>query len=146
MLGVITELGKGSGMEKHGRIWWNELMTRDVPAAVGHYGKLCGWTFETVPMQDAELGEFVYYIAMLGGMPVAGIMDMSVMPEDEARAPYWFTYIAVDDLDAALADTVAGGGRVKRAPYEVPGTGRIAIAIDPSGAEVGYMTPDEMPD
>ncbi|MGV6811991.1 MAG: VOC family protein [Brevirhabdus sp.] len=133
-------------MERHGMIWWSELMTRDVEAAVSYYAKICGWQFEAVPMQDGDGGAFTYHVAMNGGMPVAGISDIGSMHDDSGRAPYWFTYIAVNDLDAALAETVSGGGKVMRPPFEVPGTGWIATVVDPSGAEIGLMTPDVMPD
>jgi predicted enzyme related to lactoylglutathione lyase len=57
----------------------------------------------------------------------------------------WFTYIAVDDVDAAVKATEERGGKVIRPPFEVPGVGRIAILEDPGGAAVGMMTPAAMP-
>jgi predicted enzyme related to lactoylglutathione lyase len=55
--------------------------------------------------------------------------------------PHWFTYIAVDDVDAAVAATRAAGGKVMKDVFEVPDTGRIAIIADPTGAALGIMTP-----
>lgn len=125
----------------HGKVWWSELNTRDVEAAKSYYGKICGWDFETMPMDNGS----DYIVAMQGGKPVAGVFSLNEMPELEGVPPHWFTYLAVDDLDAAVAETEAAGGQVHRPPFEVPGTGRIAILRDPSGAMVGLMTPEEMP-
>ena len=120
----------------HGMVWWSELMTRDVAAACSYYEALAGWSFSAVPM-----GEDTYHIASRNGQPVAGIMDMSKMPGMENVPPHWFTYIAVDDVDAAVAATRAAGGRVMKDVFEVPETGRIAIIADPTGAALGIMTP-----
>jgi predicted enzyme related to lactoylglutathione lyase len=50
-------------------------------------------------------------------------------------------YIAVEDVDAAVAATRAAGGRVIKEVFEIPDTGRIAIIADPTGAALGIMTP-----
>jgi predicted enzyme related to lactoylglutathione lyase len=120
----------------HGMIWWSELMTRDVAAARSFYEALAGWRFSAVPM-----GEDTYHIASRNGVPIAGIMDMGKMLGAENLPPHWFTYIAVDDVDAAVAATRAAGGSVMKDVFEVPGTGRIAIITDPAGAALGIMTP-----
>ncbi|WP_116130964.1 VOC family protein [Tropicimonas sp. IMCC34043] len=120
----------------HGLIWWSELMTRDVQAAKSYYHDVCGWSFDTMPM-----GENTYLVAIAHGNPVAGIMDVTGLDGMDNAQPHWFTYIAVDDIDAALEGTVATGGEVLRAPFDVPDVGRIGIVRDPSGAAVGLMTP-----
>jgi len=120
----------------HGMIWWSELMTRDVAAARRYYEALAGWSFSTMPM-----GEDSYHLASRNGQPIAGMMDMSKAPGMENVPPHWFTYIAVADVDAAVAATRAAGGRVIKEVFEVPDTGRIAIIADPTGASLGIMTP-----
>jgi predicted enzyme related to lactoylglutathione lyase len=123
----------------HGTVFWSELRTRDVDASRASYEAACGWQFETADMPDGP-----YHIAMAHGRPVAGMMDMSGVQEFDGMEPHWFTYIAVDDLDAALAALKASGGKVLRAPFEVPETGTIALVRDAGGAEVGLMTPVPM--
>ncbi|MEM8787802.1 MAG: VOC family protein [Pseudomonadota bacterium] len=124
--------------ENHGRIRWSELMTRDPEAATAYHTKVCGWAFEAMEMEDGQ----TYHIASTpDGMPAAGVMDMRPMEHLAQVPPHWFTYIAVDDVDAAVAETAAAGGRVQRAPWDVPGVGRIAILADPTGAVMGLMTP-----
>lgn len=87
------------------------------------------------------MGEDSYHLASRNGQPIAGMMDMSKTPGMENVPPHWFTYIAVDDVDAAVAATRAAGGRVIKEVFEVPDTGRIAIIADPTGAALGIMTP-----
>ena len=47
------------------------------------------------------------------------------------------------DVDAAVAETTALGGEIRRPPFDMPGIGRIAIVADPTGAVMGLMTPAE---
>lgn len=122
--------------ENHGAVWWTELMTRDVEAAKRYYGKICGWTFETMPMEGGE-----YTVASKGDTMVTGLMDMSGIPGMENVPPHWFSYFAVDDVDAAASQTGELGGKVVRESFDVPSVGRIAIIEDPSGAMIGLMTP-----
>jgi predicted enzyme related to lactoylglutathione lyase len=127
--------------DTHGTVFWTELMTRDVEAAKAYYGEVCGWSFETMPMGP---GEPDYILGMKDGRPVIGMMDMGETSDDPDAAPFWMSYLAVDDVDAAVEQTRAAGGSVSRAPFEVPGTGRVAIVTDPTGALVGLMTPEPM--
>lgn len=126
--------------DHHATFCWNELNTRDPEGAVKHYGALLGWSFQSAPMQDGS----TYHIAMKGDQMVAGIFDMRPVAILDGIPDHWFSYIAHDDVDAAVEEFVAAGGSIRRPPFDVPGTGRIAIVGDPIGAMVGLMTP-EMP-
>lgn len=126
--------------ENHGKVWWSELMTRDVAGAKAYYKQMCGWEYETMPMPEGD-----YHLGMVGGAPTVGIMDMSDLPNLEGVPPHWMSYFAVDDIDAVCAATKTAGGKVLREPFDVPGTGRIAILEDPTGAAMGMMTPEPMP-
>ena len=83
-------------------------------------------------------------LGMLHGKPMVGMMDMADAPQFKDIPPHWFSYFAVDDVDAEVARTREMGGTVIREPFEVPGTGRIAILQDPTGAAMGLMTPEPM--
>jgi len=120
----------------HGMVWWTELMTRDPDAARDYYTKLCGWEWDPVPM-----GTSTYWLGKRNGVPLVGVMDMAGQPEFDGTPPHWFSEFAVDDVDAACKATRAAGGKVLRDPWDVPGTGRIAILQDPTGAAMGLMTP-----
>ena len=122
--------------ENHGKVWWSELMTRDVPGAKDYYETVCGWQIDRMQMPEGD-----YWLCQQDGLPVAGMMDMSGMGHLDGIPAHWFTYLAVDDVDAAVNETEAAGGVVQRPPWDVPQVGRIAIVTDPTGAPVGLMTP-----
>jgi predicted enzyme related to lactoylglutathione lyase len=109
-------------------------MTRRVAAAREYYADLYGWHFETT---ETDVGP--YYVALAHGRPVAGIVDLAAMPALEEMPPHWIAYVAVDDLEAAIAETTAAGGETLRAPLAVPDVGRVAIVRDPSGAALGLV-------
>jgi len=126
-----------------GTVAWTELMTRDIAAAKRFYGRICGWRFVDVPMgPDGP----IYTLGMKGEQPVIGMMDMADSGEPPEVAPYWMSYFAVADVDATVEGLEEMGGRLVRPPFDVPGTGRIAIVIDPTGALHGLMTPEPMPE
>ena len=119
----------------HGTFIWNELMTADVEKAKSFYGKTLGWTIEEMKMPSGS-----YWIAKVGGTPVAGMMNMTgIVPP--GTPPHWFAYIDVDDVDRRAKDVAANGGKVQREPFDIPDVGHIAIVADATGAMVGLMTP-----
>jgi predicted enzyme related to lactoylglutathione lyase len=123
-------------MTVHGQFHWNELMTRDVEKAKDFYAKCVGWTYDGMDMGDG----LTYTLAIVGGAPAAGIFPMSG-PDFEGVPEHWMSYLHVDDIDAAVKKAAANGAKVHRPPFDVPGTGRIAILEQPGGAMVGWMTP-----
>jgi uncharacterized protein len=122
-------------MASHGAFHWNELMTRDPEKAKQFYSATIGWTFEAMPMPNGT-----YWVAKMGGTPVAGIFPMSG-PDFAAVPENWIPYLAVDDVDARLKKATAAGAKVMRAPFEVPDVGRIAIIEQPGGAVLAWITP-----
>ena len=125
-------------MSMHGLFHWNELLTGDVEKCKAFFGQVCGWSFEDMPMPDGT-----YTIAKAGENMVGGIMDKTKtsMPD---MPNHWAAYIAVDDVDAAVAKAAGAGGTVLQPCCDVEGVGRIAIVADPSGASIGIMTPAQM--
>jgi len=124
-------------MTAFGAFHWNELMTRDVKKAKDFYAKTLGWTYEDVPMGDTY---GTYTLVSSGGEMVAGMFDISA---DADTPEGWFAYIAVDDLEKRLALLRQAGGTVLREPFDIEGTGRVAIVADASGAAQGWMEPEE---
>lgn len=111
----------------HGRFVWRELMTTDVDGAKGFYGELLGWRYKGMDMPHGE----VYWIATAGETHVAGLM----LKPAEVQAPsYWSAYVSVDDVDAAVTRAKAKGGQSPMPTMEIPGVGRMAVILDPSGA------------
>ncbi len=123
-------------MTRHGIFHWNELNTRNAEKAVDFYRKSIGWTFDEMPMGE----DSTYYICKQGETPVAGIFTMSG-PDFEDVPEHWFSYLAVDDIDARIVKAVSEGAIIQRPAFDAPGVGRIAIIKDPNGAAIGWMTP-----
>jgi predicted enzyme related to lactoylglutathione lyase len=122
--------------DTHGTVVWTELMTRDVEKAKAYYTEVCGMEFSTMPMEEGD-----YHLGSRGEQMVVGMMDMAQMPGMENIPAHWMTYLGVDDVDKAVAQTKAQGGTVFREPWDIEGVGRIAMIADPTGAALGLMTP-----
>lgn len=108
---------------------WYELMTTDSAAAEAFYGSVVGWRG-----QDAGIPGQDYRTLSIGDSMVGGIM---ALPQEAASAglrSMWIGYVGVDDADATAARIASAGGRVHRAPADIPGIGRFAIVADPQGA------------
>jgi predicted enzyme related to lactoylglutathione lyase len=120
----------------HGTPCWLDMFADDQSAALDFYRTLFGWTGgEPSP----EFGG--YAIAELdGARAVTGIAP--VMPDQPPRPVTWNTYFAVDDIAAAAERIGKLGGTVLVGPDEVPGTGKLVFATDPSGASFGLWEPN----
>ena len=112
----------------HGQFTWYELTTPDVAAAKQFYPKLTNWGVQAF---DHD------YTMFTSGAPVAGIYQLSAEMAQQGVPPNWMAYVAVDDVDAAIAKATSLGGAVMHGPMEVPGTGRFAVMRDPQGAVFG---------
>jgi predicted enzyme related to lactoylglutathione lyase len=128
-------------MTPHGHFHWNELQTRDLAAAKKLYADSVGWTFEEMPMPDGT----IYIVCNAGGEPVGGMFDISKNASFEGMPAQWMSYVAIDDVDAALEKAKAAGAIVMGEPFDVQGVGRIAMVQQPDGAMVGWMTPSYEP-
>ena len=110
-----------------GRIGWNELMAADMPAIWPFYAAMFGWTrAEAIDM--GPMG--TYQIFAAGSTNIGGMMTKP----PSAPSPRWLYYIAVSDIDAAMARATAAGGTMRMAPMEVPGGAWVIQATDPQGA------------
>ena len=123
-------------MTAHGHFHWNELLTRDVERDKKFYGQTIGWTFDSMPTPDG----CTYWIAMIGGQPVAGLFPIN-LPQFAGVPEAWMSYLAVDDVDARVKKAIAAGAKLMKPIFDVPKVGRIAILTEPGGAGVGWMTP-----
>src|SRR5687767_11687755 len=75
---------------------WVDIAAEDVGGATDFYGELFGWTFTDEPLPgDADR----YLVAQQDGLDAAGILGS----RSHASASGWNTYIAVDDVEAAIA-------------------------------------------
>ena len=125
-------------MTSHGYFHWNELKTKDIEQAKKFYADTIGWTFAGMDMGDNG----TYWIAMDGEKPVAGMYSMN---DDQIKndTEGWTGYISVDDIDMRIAKAKSAGATITMEPFDIPGTGRIAMLEEPGGARIGWMTPSE---
>jgi predicted enzyme related to lactoylglutathione lyase len=109
-----------------GRVAWHELHANDHAAAFDFYGDMFGWT-KADALQIEGIG--TYQLFAIGDMTAGG---MFTPPGSEH--PFWLFYVAVSDIDAALARVTQAGGAVLHGPAQVPGGAWIVQATDPQGA------------
>ena len=107
---------------------WADLATTDLAGAREFYGALFGWEWEV------SGPEFMHYSqALLRGRRVVGAGPVM----GEGQPVGWMTYLAVDDADKVVESVAAAGGTVIVPPMEIPESGRMALAADPTGAAFG---------
>jgi predicted enzyme related to lactoylglutathione lyase len=106
---------------------WHELLTRDTEGSARFYGELCGWT--GCEMDMGEMG--TYTLFRLGEQDVAGML---AMPDEAEAPPFWLTYFAAADVDAAARTIDQSGGRLFVEPRDIPEVGRFCVAADPAAA------------
>ena len=128
-------------MSSHGIVWWSELNTWDAGKARDYYGPVMGWEFQEMPTAGTDEPR-PYYLALNNGQPVAGIFTL-VQPMFNGVPDHWFTYLAVDSLEEAIAASKERGGSVRREPFDIPGAGRIAVIADSNGAVFGLIQPSQ---
>jgi uncharacterized protein len=107
---------------------WADTGQPDPEAAVGFYEALFGWEFEDMMPPDAP-GQ--YFVARIRGRDVAAVGSI---PEAMPQTAMWNTYIWVDSADDTAAKVRAAGGGVVMEPFDIPGSGRMAVVTDPEGA------------
>ena len=86
---------------------WYELMTSDVAAAKGFYGRVLGWRAEDVPMPG-----MTYTLVKVNDTQVGGLMPVPKEARDAGMKPCWVGYIAVPDVDQGAKKVASLGGKV----------------------------------
>jgi predicted enzyme related to lactoylglutathione lyase len=121
---------------KNGDFCWVEAATSDVPAAKAFYGALFGWS-----ATDGNNGGMEYTMLASGGVAFGGLYGL--MPDQLAQRvpPHWMPYVRVASVQDTVARARKSGGSVIVEFCELPGTGRLAVLQDPSGAHVSVWEP-----
>ena len=102
-----------TGQHTPGRFVWGDLVTSDVAAAAGFYGKVFGWTFETYGGDDDR---DTYTLALADGLPIGGMVFDQRAMKGKTPSARWVGLISVEDVKAATAAVTAAGGKVVYAP------------------------------
>ncbi|MCX4744392.1 VOC family protein [Kitasatospora sp. NBC_01287] len=147
---AVWQPGTMPGMEltdEPGSLCWAELYTTDAAAAKRFYGGLFGWRSSEVPMPGGEGG---YTLLTPHGLPpermFGGLLELR--PEHltlTSGLPYWHPVFTVVDCDATVAKVTAQGGTVQMGPVDAPDIGRMAVCVDPAGADFVLLTPPLTP-
>jgi predicted enzyme related to lactoylglutathione lyase len=109
---------------------WVDVLTPDLDAGKRFYQAMFGWQYE-----DTGPGSGNYTMCLIDGKPVAGITPPA--PGGEAGPPTWTVYLASSDVATTAAGIDEGGGKIVMGPLEVPGSGHMLVATDPTGALFG---------
>lgn len=102
------------------QIYYLEIVTKEVDAVCAAYGEAYRIQFG---QPDTGLGNA--RTANLAGGGLVGVRAPLRETEEPVVRPYWL----VDDIEAALAAVVGGGGEIAHPPMEIPGHGTFAIYI-----------------
>jgi uncharacterized protein len=108
---------------------WIDVTSTDIAVTRAFYQGLFGWDLTDL---GPETGGYV--ICRRGEGRVAALIPQGA---GDPSPPHWNTYIACDDIDATVEKVRAAGGTVAIEPMDVFEEGRLAYAIDPTGAWVG---------
>ena len=132
-----TAANEDSKTSAHGSFVWYELLTPDPVAAKTFYDAVVGWTVEPQPS-----GEMDYrMIGRADGGNAGGVMRLTEEMQSHGARPTWLGYVAVDDVDAAVASIEQAGGKTLLPAFDIPNVGRIAMVTDPPGAPFYLMQP-----
>jgi predicted enzyme related to lactoylglutathione lyase len=143
---AVWQRGKMPGLEavdQPNALCWTELYTTDADAATEFYRRLFGWETQDMPMPgDGGTYRLVRPSGTDDERMHGGIMQL---PADALTLtggrPYWHPVFAVADCDATLAKVTENGGSVQMGPEDAEGVGRLAVCVDPSGADFVLLTP-----
>ena len=108
---------------------WYDVMTTDPKAALAFYKAVIGWSG-----MDSGLPNHDYTILSIGATMIGGLMPIPEAARKADAGPAWMGYIGVDDVDAFAQKVTKAGGAIHKAPEDIPGVGRFAVAADPHGA------------
>ena len=125
-------------VNEKGSFCWNELYTRDIPAARDFYQKVFGWGVE-----ESEFSGGAYTLFQVDGRRIAGGLDMTKMLPDSVP-PHWLVYFTVDNAADTVAKAKELGGTVLSGPMDTA-MGPIAVLSDPVGAVFAVLqaTPEQ---
>jgi predicted enzyme related to lactoylglutathione lyase len=109
------------------RFVWHDLMTGDVAGARRFYGALFGWKFSGSKDEQDPYLHLESRGVLFGGM---------VKLAQPGIPPHWLSYVEVADVDVCAERAQDCGGKLALPPREIPGVGRFAVIVDPTGAHL----------
>jgi uncharacterized protein len=111
-----------------------EIPVDDANRATEFYRDVLGWDV-------AGWGDQPYWLVTAGGPDEPGADGALIARGDIHRTPV--LVVDVEDLDHALAEVSANGGRVLQGRLQIPGVGWSAYIEDTEGNTIGLFQADE---
>ncbi|GAA2748632.1 VOC family protein [Kitasatospora cinereorecta] len=147
---AVWQPGRAPGLEavdRPGSLMWTELYTTDGAAARSFYRSVFGWRYDDMEL-PGEGG--TYGMITPADQPTermqGGLMQLPAeMLALTGGRPYWHPVFNVTDCDTAVATVAANGGTVQMGPADTPDVGRLAVCVDPWGADFVVLTPVNPP-
>jgi uncharacterized protein len=116
-----------------GAMTWNDLVTNDPQRAAKFYGEVFGWAFNEIPDAGG------YQVIQNGERSNGGMMPIDPTGPNAETPPNWMPYFGHEDVERALGEAEALGGRVFAGPMHMP-AGSIAVLGDPQDAVFAVWT------
>ncbi len=123
-----------SQADLRGKFIWHELMTPNIQGAADFYARVLPWSSEASAVPG-------YTLCMSGRWGVAGLMRQPDTAREQSTPPSWLVYVGAPDVDATAEAAQRLGGKLLKAPTDIPGIGRFAVLSDPQGAAFAVFAP-----
>jgi uncharacterized protein len=107
---------------------WVDTSQPDPAAVLDFYGGLFGWDFEDVMPPESDGN---YFVGRIRGGEAAAVGSI---PEGLPSVATWNTYVSVSSADETASKVRDAGGSAVMEPFDIPGSGRMAVFADPEGA------------
>ncbi|MEJ3656405.1 VOC family protein [Actinomycetes bacterium KLBMP 9759] len=107
---------------------WVDIAVPDLEAGTSFYSAVFGWTFVDT---GEEYGH--YSLAQTDGKSAAALGPV----QDPGQPSFWTVYLASDDVDGTAKLITDNGGSLLFDPMDIPGNGRMCVALDSTGAAFG---------
>lgn len=123
--------------EPQGAFAWYDLVTPDAAASSAFYRRVVGWG-----TQSWGEGPDPYTMLVAGETPIGGLERSAEALARTGGRSHWLGYLAVADLDGALAQALARGAKQLDEIRHVPSVGRMVLVADPFGATFHIFGPE----
>jgi len=116
-----------------GEIVHLELPSRSFERSAAFYGKVFGWRAD-----GAQAGGHLLFETPSAGSGAKGVRGSWIL-HALAQAPGPLPFVAVDDIDATLAEVERQGGRILVPRLSLAGQGAFGLLADPDGNVIAVM-------
>lgn len=134
-------IGRAPAMPDHGSFCWSEIAVTDLVKCRAFYANVFGWKFKKSENAGEEGLEYLEFSSSGDDEPDGGLYAMSAeMFGGKIPPAHIAQYVSVDNVDESLEKATSLGGAVYFGPYDIPGTGRMGVIGDPTGAAISMIT------